>query len=96
MALRFLNYEVITVSTTAIGFTAARLTNNIVMAKCKVIAQPLMVRADGTNPTSDAGYPYAANEEFEVWGEPNLSKFRAIRQGGTDANLHVAYYGVPA
>lgn len=90
-------FETITVSTTAVGFTAATINPATAVpaaksAFCSVETNALRYREDGTNPTSSVGHPKAAATEFAVTGINNLIHFRAIRSGGADATLSCTYF----
>lgn len=89
-------FETVTVSTTAIGFTAATyapsVTRKASYAIISVEAQPIRYRVDGSNPTSAVGHPAVANDQLEVCGISAVTNFRAIRSGGTDSSLSVTFY----
>lgn len=88
-------FEAITVSTTAIGFTAATISpTNAPGAKsafCSVEAQPIRYRLSGT-PSAGSGHPKLAATDLTVVGINNMLTFRAIRSGGTDATLSCTYF----
>lgn len=90
MGTKPLGYQQITVSTSAVGLT---LPKGAIRAVVGVEAQPLRYRDDGTNPSASVGYLVVAGGTVEVYGSTALSKFKAIRSGGTDAVLNVNYYG---
>lgn len=83
-------FQQLTVSTTAVGLTVPA---GATRAVCRVQAQPLRWRDDGTNPTSSVGMLTAATVTFELDGVYSLNAFKAIRSGGTDAVLEISYYG---
>lgn len=98
-------FESITVSTTAIGFTAATVVPSKApsarAAFCTLeagSAASIRYRFDGTDPTSSIGhYALAAvvgtadEQTFSLQGINNLLRFRAIRQGATDVTLRCTY-----
>jgi len=96
-------YEAITVSTAAIGFTAATYTKKAKRAVCVVdgtAAKGIRFRTDGTNPTSTTGtliYPgvstYGSVNQFVIEGIKDISRFKAIRDSDADCSLHVHYLG---
>lgn len=85
-----LSYEQVTVSNSAVGLTVP---SGAVRAEFVVEDQPLRYRLDGTSPTATVGTLAKADKSFEIYGEAALEAFEAIRDGGTDANLSVHYYG---
>jgi len=96
-------YEPITVSATAIGFTATTYTRHAKRAKCVLegtATKGIRYRTDGTDPTTNIGtlvYPgvgtYGTNAEFLIEGIRDLDRFKAIRDSDADCTLHVTYYG---
>ena len=88
-------YESLTISTTAISLTAANYDKvpPAVGAVVFVDTAPIRWRKDGTAPTSSQGvFAIPTGDPIELLAA-DLSKFQAIRQGGTDANLRVHYVG---
>lgn len=98
MALVPTGTERITVSTTAIGFTAAKIppsAKKVIMAKCKVEGATIRIN-DATTPTAggaEGSQAYDIGGEFEVIGAKSLADFKAIRRDSADAQLQVIYYG---
>ena len=94
-------YEKITVSSTAVGFTA--MTKKCKRAICTLEGTALKgirYRCDGTDPTSVNGTlimpgvgTYGTNAEFRIEGYKDCSRFKAIRDDDTDSTLHVQYQG---
>ena len=88
-------FEQVTVSTVAVGLTAATLSpTNAPAAKsafCTVETNGIRIRESGT-PTAAIGHPKAAGAEFVVQGVNNLLNLKAIRSGGADATLTCTYY----
>ena len=89
-------YEAITVSSTAIGFTAAKLAlaqslykRDIKEVLVTVETNPFRFTVDGTTPTSTVGHLLNAGDIYTCNGE-DASKFRAIRTG-SDASLKCTY-----
>lgn len=102
-----LNHESITVSSTAVGFTAAKIINQpttngvadpirrCVEAFVTVEDQPARYTYDGTTPTTGAagvGHLLAAGDTLTIQGYEAISKFRIIRSGVTDSALRVTYH----
>lgn len=86
------DFENLSVSTTAVGFTAARYDADTVSPTVKAVVcyndlQPIRFRMDGTNPTSSVGHQLNDKDVVYIQGYDNISDFRAIRQGGTNSNL---------
>lgn len=87
-------FETITVSTTAVGFTAAtRDASTPKMAKVTIRAATIRYRDSGT-PTATSGHPTYVGDVLYVCG-PSLDTFRMIRQDSTDAAADVTYYKKP-
>lgn len=88
-------FEAITVSTVAIGPTAATVNpTNAPGAKalfCTVESQPIRYRFDGTAPTSSVGHPALAGATIVLVGANSITHLKAIRSGGTDATLSCTY-----
>lgn len=92
---RAVAFETITVSTTAIGFTAA----NVALASAGAIAYPatngpFRYRSDGTNPTSTVGMgPYTTPVTVCVQGG-DVGAIRFIRDttATVDVAMPVTYY----
>ncbi len=90
--------ERITVSNTAVGFTAATykpttgdfkgICANI--ARCVPESADIRYRVDGTDPTASVGRRIYEDGEFYIIGTQNIKKFKAIRTN-TDATLDVEY-----
>ncbi len=83
------SYEQITVSTTAVPLTVP------LRAKIAVItveAEPIRYRDDATDPTNTVGVLVSPGSTLIICSNA-LGRFKAIRQGGSDAILSVSYYG---
>lgn len=87
--------ETIAVSSTAIGPTAATVnpttTRGASQMYCSVEAQPIRYRFDGTNPTALVGHPAVAGTTLTVTGAANITRFKAIKSGATDASVFCTY-----
>lgn len=89
------DYEDITISTTATGFTASKMTNNGIQIKAvriSVETAGIRYREDGSDPSSTVGHAREAGDEFIVVGYNAIANFRAIRIGAEDATLRCTYY----
>lgn len=95
-------YESITVATVAIGFTASLLSpTNQPSAKAAIVTVEPTASSDfrylyhGADPTTTEGHLVTiatpTERMFTVVGINNLTRFRAIRTGGTSAVLKVTY-----
>lgn len=88
-------HETITVSSVAIGFTAATYAPTGTVAKyaeCTLETNAIREWPDSTAaPTATVGRPYAVGARFTVYGQNNMRNWRAIRQTN-DAVLSCAYY----
>jgi hypothetical protein len=93
-----MGYEAITVSSTAIGFTAGTIdtgTRQAVVAVATLETDSIRIRVDGGLPTSSVGQlvTQASNVGITVCGTTAIKAFRAIRTS-TDASLKVTYFTV--
>jgi hypothetical protein len=91
--------EVITVSSTALPFTATAYApagqNPAVLAVCTVETDSIRYRVSGLNPTASVGTiaiaTATAPASFTVCGTMNIQRFRMIRVT-TDASVTCQYY----
>lgn len=91
-------FEQITVSSTAVGLTAAnyditgadlgRRTKRVV---CSVESNDIRFRVDGTSPTASVGYPVTSGSQIVIDKPNDISNFKAIRQSA-DATLSCIYW----
>lgn len=102
------NYEKLTVSSAAIGFTATKYehfndelavgaANALVDARSAYVTveatNGLRYTLDGTTPIGGTtGHLAAGGSTFIITGHVNIEKFRAIRDSGVDAVIHVTYF----
>jgi hypothetical protein len=87
-------YEDITVSSTAIGATAATInsaTGKAAYALFTTETNPLRYTVDGTTPTATLGHLVSAGQQIEVCGFVAVSQLRMIRTG-SDATVRATYY----
>lgn len=90
-------YEAITVSTTAVGFTATTITPTSASLRPATAAiitletADIRYRYDGTNPTATEGHAAASGSTIVVRGANNVLRFRMIRSGASDATARVTY-----
>jgi hypothetical protein len=91
-------FENLTVSTTALGFTATVYAPAGVfparMAIVTVETNPIRFRADGLAPSSSVGHLISATQQLEVCGNAAIQAFRMIRQASSDATVMITYYRV--
>ncbi len=91
-----MDYESITVSTAAIGFTASKIaTTNYKAAYAYFTVETAdgRYRVDGTNPSSSEGHVFTHDTAgYYVCGVTAVANFKAIRSGGSDATLKVTYW----
>ncbi len=94
--LRPFAQEEITVSTAAVGLTAATYVmtgwGNAQRAVIQVLTAGIRCRIDGANPTSSTGFAESVGSSFELTSEAEIVNFKAIRSGAADAKIIVAYY----
>jgi hypothetical protein len=89
--------ESITVSSTAVGFTDAKVKhadNGSIHpreATFRVETDSIRFRLDGTDPDATTGHLVAAGTTIRVIGEADILAFKAIRTS-TDATIFVHYY----
>ena len=89
----------ITVSSTALGVTAAKVTisqaggfhKRCVRVFVTVESNPIRVLWSGNTPTTSVGHLVQAGETFTVEGEGNVGKLLMIATG-SDATVNVSYY----
>lgn len=96
--------EQITVSNTAIGFTASTINPtctdcplNVLratMASCTVATDAVRVLSSGTTPTASLGLVIPAGGSFLVYGYLDIAAFRAIRVTN-DATMDCQYSRIP-
>ena len=94
------DYESITVSSTAVGFTASKLnptSGDFKGMNCKEVyctseTASLRFRMDGINPTATEGHLLPSGSELKIKNPQSIAKFKAIRNTTTDAVLKVTYY----
>jgi hypothetical protein len=79
----------LTVSSTAVGLSSPPRGAN--MAILTVHSHPIRFLVDGTTPTTSLGH-YAADKYEIVLKRTEISNFKAIREGGTDATITVSYF----
>ena len=93
-----LGSESLTVADTAIGFASIPTTGRLYYALCRVETATIRINSKDT-PTAlgTEGSPEKiVSEEFEVWGEPDIRGFKAIRTTATSGVLRILYFGEPA
>ena len=90
-------FEALSVSTAAVGFTAATMAGTPATGKpasaafVTVEGAPVRMRADGTNPTASVGRLFPIGASFVVWGARDLASVRFIRQNGATATLSTEF-----
>ena len=96
-------YEKIPVSTTAIGPTAATITqsdgqNPVRARRARAVllsidaTNGLRYRIDGGNPTATDGHELLGSDEVLIEGVESVRKLKMIRTGGADAVAHLTYF----
>jgi len=92
------DFETITVSSTAIGFTATKIKPTTgdfkgmtaVEAFFTVETAQIRFRCDGTDPTSSVGHLLSSGDSVTIRGKNNVNNFKAIRVS-SDATIQVSY-----
>lgn len=87
-------YEDLTVSTSAVGFTAANLidtgdTNLPAIAVDFTTDQPVRMRLDGGNPTSTSGIKIPAGGPYTISGSRNLVNAKFIKDATASGSATV-------
>jgi len=89
------DYESITVGATVAPLSSSKYEPAGEIAAHRVVmtceTAPLRYRYDGVDPTATEGHRLVEGEVIELVGINNIRKFRAIREGTTDAILKVTY-----
>lgn len=88
--------EVITVSSTAVGFTSATYNDGVhtpLFAQVTLESNNIRVSVEGKPPTATVGelWQTSTNVKFTVCGQTSINKFLAIR-ASADATITVTYY----
>lgn len=87
-------HEKITVSNSAVSLTTATYTTDGEKAKRAIItveSAQLRYRYDGTAPTSSVGHLLNPFDVITILGSDNITNFKAIRAGSTDAAISCSY-----
>lgn len=89
-------FEALSVSTSAVGFTAATMVGGASgkpasAAFVSVEGAPIRLRADGTDPTASVGRLFNIGDTFVVWGARDLASVRFISQNGATATLSTEF-----
>lgn len=92
--------EQLTVSTTALPLTAAKVGNtSSVMVPRKAsavliqaLANNIFYTLDGSTPSSSNGKRLVTNDVLGIAGYDKIGQFKAVREGASDAVIHVDYY----
>lgn len=89
------DFEVITVSSTAVGLTASKYApagaERADSAFLTLEGGEIRYRYDGTNPTASVGHRLSDGGYVVLIGQNQLEKFKAIRVGGSDGSLSTTY-----
>jgi hypothetical protein len=93
------DFETITVSSTAVPFTASKVTINqaggqykrAVKAFITVENNSIRVRMDGTAPTTTVGHLLTAGDGLLVTGDGNVANTKMIA-AASDGTVQVTYY----
>jgi hypothetical protein len=95
--------EAITVSTTAIGGTAAKIQHQVssgspvgYRATAAILqvtsANPLYLTFDGTTPSATNGINLATGDTMYIYGYQNISSLRMVRNGASDSAVNILYF----
>jgi hypothetical protein len=96
------DHEVLTVSTSAIGFTSTKVTPTGVGYTAQFVTISIECATgtsctsrflnDGGTPTTSIGVPVDYQYTMAIYGYTNIKNFLAIRSGSTDTKYQVVYY----
>lgn len=94
------DFDTQTISTVALGITAAKLKINetggrfkrAVKAFISVETNSIRVRWDGTDPTASVGHLLTAGSSLTIIGEGNVTKIKMIRASADAAVMITLYY----
>jgi len=89
-----LDHEELTITNSALGFTAGTIqqsAGNAAVAVITVEDDAIRFWMDGTTPTSSSGHLAAADTGFTICGLNSIKNFLAIRVT-TDAALKISYF----
>lgn len=89
-AAQFFASEALTVSSTSVGFTAATFAGAD-YAHVYVDIADVRFRVDGGTASTTNGVPVAVHDEIILESVEEVARFRAIRDGGTDATLFAQF-----
>lgn len=84
-------FETITVSTSAIGFTAATFGKERTRALVTVEDAGVRYRVDGTDPSPTVGHHLDPGDTLDLDSFMQLKKARFVRRDGADATLSCSY-----
>lgn len=86
-------FETVTVGATAVGIGTSTLqpTDQPERRYCLLVLETADIRwrVDGTVPDASTGTPLVATQSMTLSGIRNLTRFRAIRSGGSSGKLSV-------
>ena len=94
--------EEITVSNSAVGLTASNYNltptsgtaYTVRYAEVSIQGADIRTTIDGsTTPTTDIGRIMYDGSTYRIWGLKNIANFNMIRDGATDAEVVVEYFG---
>lgn len=87
--------EKITVSSSAVGFTAATFQPTTGGGADRVLVtvedQPVRLRYDGTSPTASVGHLLQPGDSITLTGTDSVANAEFIRSGGTDGVIFVTF-----
>lgn len=84
-------YEAITVSTVAIGFTAALIRGSVVGAFVTLETGQVRFRMDGVDPSSTTGHLLEIGQSLTLKSRAAVEKIKFIKTGDISGALKVTY-----
>lgn len=93
--------EQLTISTTPVSGTTALVDNHAralgsqhkcAAAMIQSLTNNILYTLDGTVPSSSNGKRLIAGDALGLAGYSKIKKFRCVREGASDATIHIEYY----
>lgn len=93
--------EQLTISTTAVPLTTAKVDNHArtlgSQSKCaavliQALTNNILYTLDGTTPSGSNGKRLVAGDVLGLAGYSKAKKFLCVREGASDATIHVDFY----
>lgn len=95
------NSEQLTISTTAVSGTTALVDNTAralgsqnkaAAAVIQALTNNILYTLDGSTPSGSNGKRLVAGDVLGLAGYSKIKKFKCVREGASDATIHIDYY----